>query len=76
MVSGLRPLRTDRGAQLKRTSSVKCADEFTVVTMGDTIFQDGADAIRFEDFKRGETISVHGVLKGMTLTASRLAKWE
>ncbi len=75
-VSGLLPVRIDRGDQLKCTSSVKCADEYTVVTTGDAIFQDGADAIRFEDFKSGETISIHGVLKGMTLMASRLAKWN
>jgi hypothetical protein len=57
-------------------SSVKNAYEYTVVTTGDTLFQDGVDAIRFEDFKSGETISIHGVLKGTTLTAFRLAKWE
>lgn len=73
VVSGSLPLRT---AQPKHTSSVKNADEYTVVTTGDTVFQDGADAIKFEDFKSGETISIHGVLKGTTLTASRLAKWE
>ena len=76
MVSGSLPLRTDGRPQLKRVSSVKCADQYTVVTTGDTLFQDGTDAIRFEDFKRGETISIHGMLKGMTFTASRLAKWE
>ena len=60
----------------KSTSSVKNAYEYTIVTTGDTVFHDGVDAIRFEDFKSGETISIHGVLKGTTLTASRLAKWE
>jgi hypothetical protein len=76
MVSGSLPLRTGKEDQPKRTSSVTSASHYTVVTTGDTVFQDGADAIRFEDFKSGETISIHGVLKGTTLTASRLAKWE
>jgi hypothetical protein len=49
--------------------------EFTVVTTGDTTFQDGADALQFEDFKRGETISIHGVRSGRVVTASRVAKW-
>jgi len=31
-----------------------------VATTNETVFQDGADPIRFEDFKIGETISVHG----------------
>ena len=69
-------LRDGEEAQPKRTSSVKNADEYTVVTTDNTVFQDGADAINFEDFKSGETISIHGVLKGTTLTAFRLAKWE
>jgi hypothetical protein len=50
-------------------------DEYTVVTTQDTVFQDGGEAIRFEDFKTGETISIHGVLGGSTITASRIAKW-
>ena len=56
-------------------SDVETLDEYTVVTTCDTVFQDGGDAIRFEDFKTGETISIHGVLRHTTLTASRLAKW-
>jgi hypothetical protein len=75
-VSNSLPLRTGGEAQAKSTSSVRNAYEYTVVTTGDTVFQDGVDAIRFEDFKSGETISIHGVLKGTTLTAFRLAKWE
>jgi hypothetical protein len=39
------------------------------------VFQDGGDVIRFEDFKTGETISIHGVLEGKTIVASRIAKW-
>jgi hypothetical protein len=49
--------------------------EYTVVTTDETLFQDGGETIRFEDFKNGETISIHGVLSGSTLTASRIAKW-
>ena len=76
IVSGALPLRTGKMARRKRTSEVKNTDEYTVVATGDTVFQDGADTIKFEDFKSGETISIHGVLNGTTLTASRLAKWE
>src|SRR5215468_1167898 len=46
-------------------------NEYTVVTNSDTVFQDGIDSLRFEDFKTGETISVHGFISGSTLTASR-----
>jgi hypothetical protein len=56
-------------------SDVETRDDYIVVTTCDTLFQDGSDPIRFEDFKVGETISIHGVLKDTTLTASRLAKW-
>jgi hypothetical protein len=51
-------------------------NEYTVVTSNDTVFQDGIDSLRFEDFKSGETISIHGLLSGSTLTASRIAKWD
>ena len=51
-------------------------DEFTVIVTNDTVFQDGSDPLRLEDFKVGETISIHGVLHGSTLTASRIAKWS
>jgi hypothetical protein len=51
-------------------------EEYNVVTTSGTLFQDGADPIRFDDFTAGETISIHGVLKGTVLTASRLAKWD
>jgi len=50
-------------------------DEYTVLFSNDTVFQDGGDSIRVEDFKVGETISIHGILHGNTLTASRIAKW-
>ena len=50
-------------------------EEYTVVTTNDTAFEDGSDSIRFEDFKNGEIVSIHGVLSGNTVTASRIAKW-
>jgi hypothetical protein len=50
-------------------------DEYTVVVTKDTVFQDGDENIRLEDFRTGETISIHGVQTGTTLTASRIAKW-
>ena len=53
----------------------RSGSEYTVVTTSDTAFQDGSDPLQFEDFKRGETISIHGVKSGHTLTASRVAKW-
>jgi hypothetical protein len=63
--------------QLKSISRVLSSlNEFTVVTTADTLFQDGADRIEFVDFKTGETISIHGQLKGSILTASRVAKWN
>ena len=49
-------------------------EEYAVVTTNDTVFQDGSESIRFEDFKTGETISIHGVLNGSTVTASRIAE--
>jgi hypothetical protein len=60
----------------KATPCIANLDEYTVVTTDDTVFQDGADPIRFEDFKNGETISIHGLFRGATLKASRVAKWE
>jgi hypothetical protein len=51
-------------------------NEFVVVTTGGTLFEDGADTLSLEDFKAGETISIHGALIGSTLKASRIAKWD
>jgi hypothetical protein len=51
-------------------------NEFLVVTTDDTLFQDGSDPLQLEDFHVGETISIHGVLSGSTLKASRIAKWD
>ena len=50
-------------------------EEYTVVVTKDTVFQDGSDPLRLEDFRAGETISIRGALDGSTLTASRIAKW-
>jgi len=62
--------------QLKRASDSPNLNEYTVVTTHGTLFRDGADPIRFEDFTIGETISIHGFLNGATLKASRLSKWS
>jgi len=51
-------------------------EEYTVVVTKDTVFQDGSDPLRLEDFRAGETVSIRGVLNGSTLTASRIAKWN
>ena len=50
--------------------------DYTVITTSQTAFQDGSDPLKFEDFKSGETISIHGVRNGHTFTATRIAKWE
>lgn len=63
-------------SQPKSSANLEKRDEYTVLTTTNTVFQDGADDIRFEDFKSGETVSIHGALKGTTLTATRLAKWN
>src|SRR5215831_18254924 len=36
-------------------------DDYTVIITNDTVIQDGADPIRLDDFKAGETISIRGV---------------
>src|SRR5215470_7903172 len=51
-------------------------NEFLVTTTDDTLFQDGSDPLQLEDFRVGETISIHGVLNGTALKASRIAKWD
>jgi hypothetical protein len=65
-----------RAPQPTSTPNIEHLDEYTILTTSDTLFQDGSDSIQFEDFKTGETISIHGELKGTILTASRLAKWN
>ena len=51
-------------------------DNYTVVITNKTLIQDGGEPIRLDDFSEGEVISVHGVIKGPILTASRLSKWS
>jgi hypothetical protein len=66
-----------RGKSPSKSSqeTVNTLDEYTVVVTRDTVIQDGGETIRLEDFKAGETISIHGALNGTVLTASRIAKW-
>ena len=59
----------------KPAEDINNLDEYTVVITDDTVFQDGGDEIRFEDFRTGETISIHGVINGNIIRASRIAKW-
>jgi len=59
----------------KQAEDINSLEEYTVVVTHDTVFQDGAEYIEFDDFRTGETISIHGSLDGNTLTASRIAKW-
>src|SRR5262249_7124572 len=55
----LLPGRTTKSSTGKPASDVNNYSEYTVVTTNDTVFQDGIDSIRFEDFKTGETVSIH-----------------
>ena len=59
----------------KSQQKTNSLEEYTVIITDDTQLQDGVDSLRFEDFKNGETISIHGILDGSVLTASRVAKW-
>ena len=70
------PGRTAKTAAAKPVPDTFNLNEFTVLTTDDTMFQDGIDSLRLEDFRSGETISIHGVLNGSTLKASRIAKWD
>lgn len=69
------PGRNGKNASKPAADSVNNLDEYTVIVTNETIIQDGGDTIRLEDFKAGETISIHGTLIGNILTASRIAKW-
>jgi hypothetical protein len=69
------PVRVERPAP-KTTAGTPHLDEYTVVITSKTLIQDGGEAIRLEDFSEGEIISIHGVLNGNTLTASRISKWS
>jgi hypothetical protein len=70
------PGRNNKTPQAKPTPDIVNTNEYTVLTTNETVFQDGPDTLRFEDFKTGETISIHGQLNGAVLTASRIAKWD
>ena len=70
------PGRNGKSAPKPSTDAVNSLDEYTVIITKDTQIQDGSDTIRLEDFKTGETISIHGTLSGRLLTASRIAKWS
>ena len=70
------PGRTPKVPAAKPGSEMFNPNEFLVVTTDNTVFQDGIDPLRLEDFHAGETISIHGVLSGTTLQASRIAKWD
>jgi Domain of unknown function (DUF5666) len=61
--------------QTDEPSATNNLEEYTVVVTKDTVFQDGSDPLRLEDFRAGETVSIRGILDGSTLTASRIAKW-
>ena len=63
-------------SQSKSSANLENRYEYTILTTTNTVFQDGAEDIRFEDFKSGETVWIDGALKGTTLTAARLAKWN
>jgi hypothetical protein len=70
------PLRVDRNPASKTSTGALNLDKYTVIITGKTLIQDGGDPIRLEDFTEGEIISIHGVLNGSILTASRLSKWS
>ena len=69
------PGRTGKSPS-KTSSTMPNLDEYTVVITDKTLLQDGAEPIRLEDFTVGEIISIHGVLAGDKLTASRISKWS
>ena len=70
------PGRNGKNTPKPAAGAVNNLDEYTVIITKDTVIQDGGDNIRLEDFKTGETISIHGTLSGSVLTASRIAKWS
>lgn len=69
------PGRNNKNASKPAEQKSNNLEEYTVVVTDETIFQDGGESLRFEDFRSGEMISIHGDLSGSTLTASRIAKW-
>jgi hypothetical protein len=70
------PGRNGKNTPKPAADAANNLDEYTVIITKDTVIQDGGDNIRLEDFKTGETISIHGILSGSVLTASRIAKWS
>jgi hypothetical protein len=70
------PGRNGKTPTKPTTESVNNLEEYTVVITKDTVFQDGSESIRLEDFRAGEVISIRGILGGSVLTASRIAKWD
>ena len=65
------------GAYADRTGDLAFIDRlWPALLAAMSWIEDGGDSIRLEDFKAGETISIHGSLTGTTLTASRIAKWS
>jgi hypothetical protein len=69
------PVRVDRNPS-KTTATTPNLDEYTIVITSKTLIRDGGEPILLEDFAEGEIISIHGVLNGNTLTASRISKWS
>jgi uncharacterized protein DUF5666 len=56
-------------------NKVNNLEEYTVFVTKDTVFQDGSEYISLEDFRPGETISIHGSINDNILKATRIAKW-
>jgi hypothetical protein len=75
-IAVLLPGHAARNTSVRPAQDGLLPNEYTVITAHDTLFQDGSDNLRLEDFHSGETISIHGVFHGSTLKASRIAKWE
>jgi len=69
------PGRNGKSPSKPENEKVNGSEEYIVVVTKDTIFQDGSDYIELEDFRPGETVSLHGSLKDNILTATRIAKW-
>ena len=69
------PGRNGKSPSKPENEKVNGPEEYIVVVTKDTIFQDGSDYIELEDFRPGETVSLHGSLKDNILTATRIAKW-
>ena len=72
---GSLPGRNGKSPSKPENEKVNGPEEYIVVVTKDTIFQDGSDYIELEDFRPGETVSLHGSLKDNILTATRIAKW-